>query len=115
MFNVRNGLTNCTLAHAVYVYVPIFQRPLRFFSPVQVDGGWAGVRTPADGIVTLKHNRWDRSAKGSGIGLAYVFRHHTMTIFIRDDKRDRDVDLSWLFVSHDLPIGYYINNDDLIQ
>ena len=42
---------------------------------------------------------------GVGSGSIYVCRNHMMSIVIRDDKRG--VDLSWLFLSHDLPIGYY--------
>ena len=50
-----------------------------------------GVRTPVDGIVTQKHNCCDRSTSDDVVGLTYVFEHHTMTIFIRDGKRDVDL------------------------
>ena len=58
-----------------------------------------GVRTPVDGIVTQTHNRWDRSAPGIVVGLTYVFGHHTMTIFIRDEKRDDDGDVDFFLVT----------------
>ena len=38
--------------------VPIFQGPLRVFSPPRMPAAH-GVRTPADGIVTQNHSRWD--------------------------------------------------------
>ena len=84
MFNVWNGLTNGTRA----VRVPIFQVTTNFVTTVHVDGG---VRTTADGIVTQNHNRWDRSTPDDAVGVAYVFRHHTMAIFIRDGKRGVDL------------------------
>ena len=46
------------------------------------------VRTPVDGIVSQKYNRWDRTAVRWYIELTYVFRHYIITIVTRDDKRD---------------------------
>ena len=83
LFNGWNGLTNVTLV------VPMFQVvTTNFVTTVHVDGG---VRTTADGIVTQNHNRWDRSTPDDAVGVAYVFRHHTMAIFIRDGKRGVDL------------------------
>ena len=54
-----------------------------------VDGG---VRTPADGIVTpnLAQNT-TAGTEARRVLWSYVFRHHTMTIFIRDDTRGVDL------------------------
>ena len=99
MFNVRNVLTNGTLV------VPIFRVTTNLFTTVHVGGG---IRTPADGIVTQKHNRWDRSTPVAVVGLqlTYVFRLSTPRdgdIYSGSGRQAR----RRLFLSHDLPIGYY--------
>ena len=84
-------LTLCSMFGMVYKWHPCrtdFSGATTNFSSLCTS---TVVRTPVDGSVTLKHSRWDRSTPGAVVGLTYVCRHHTMAIFIRDDKRGVDL------------------------